>query len=129
MKENAIQEVIELHELFEAWFNGRIPQTSFERLENALHPTFAIVLPDGQLRERSDLLAMLQAGYQGQPGMRVWVENPQFRPVDEGVGLVVYEEWQVVNEETTKRISTAVLQHHPSAPNQVTWLHVHETWF
>ncbi len=42
--------------------------------------------------------------------------------------MVTYEEWQEVQAETTTKLSSVVFRHAPDMPNQVVWLHVHETW-
>ena len=130
MKDICQQEVNDLHQFFEDWFSGAVPQTeeSFSRVQRALSDDFAIVGPNGRLTARDPLLHGLYAAYLGRPNFRIWIENYALQQQIGNIAIVTYEEWQEIDGESTSRLSTAVFQKASSAPNGVQWLHVHEAW-
>jgi hypothetical protein len=124
------REVEELHEFFQKWFNGEVPDTdaSFERFAGVLAPTFHIISPDGTVHDKASTLPVVRGGH-GRGGMRIWIRNYEHRLLIGGsVAMATYEEWQETEEGTRGLLSTALLEQADGTPNGLRWLHVHETW-
>jgi hypothetical protein len=124
------REIHELHQFFQAWFSGSIPQTeaNFARVTAALAPTFGLISPDGTLAEYATVIDWLRGGYGTRPGFRLWVEEVALRHQQGDLILATYVERQQIGEQTNARLSSALFQQDAAAPNGVVWLHVHETW-
>ena len=134
MEQRLSSEVVELHQFFEDWFNGVLPPTdaAFERFSSVLADDFLIISPGGELTEREELLARLEAAHgiwreNRRPG-RIWIENLVVRHQVGDQALVLYEEWQEIEGETRGRLSTALFERRDGLPNDVEWVHVHEVW-
>jgi hypothetical protein len=126
-------EVMELHQFFEDWFQGRTPDTdaAFARLPVALAPEFEMRVPSGHLRKRETLLSQLRAmhgQWAGDPSKRIEVRNIRIRANDGDLVMASYEEWQRVGETEEGRASTVVLRRDARAPNGLSWVWVHESW-
>jgi hypothetical protein len=124
------KEIEELHQFFQDWFNGVLPETEagFAPFPTALGESFTIVSPQGTVADRQQILEMLWAGYGKQVGVRIWIEGVRVSFVGNGVALAMYEEWQenVAREMPAKgRLSSVLFQ---KENDKLTWLHVHETW-
>ncbi|GAB4518067.1 MAG: hypothetical protein OHK0046_25350 [Anaerolineae bacterium] len=123
------QEIIDLHQFFEDWFNARLEQSAFSRFADTMAAHFVIISPGGQLSERPALLDGLRAAYGQRPGLRIWIENIRLRHQQNTLLIVTYEEWQQHNDSPpTARLSTVVFQQEAAMPHGLMWLHVHETW-
>lgn len=128
------QEVRDLHQFFEDWFNATIPPTeeAFQRFESVMAERFMIISPSGERTERDELLDRLRRAHgiwrqNSRPG-RIWIENLQVRHTVGSQAMILYEEWQEIEGESRGRLSTAVLQRAAGTPNGLEWLHVHEVW-
>ncbi len=123
-------EVVGLHDFFEAWLRGSIPADSatFDRFLGVSEPDFAIVGPDGVLNDLEVTAAWIYEAHGARPGVRLWTDNHRLHFADANIAVVTYLEWQERDGATTVRRSTAVFRASPSAPNRVSWLHIHETW-
>ena len=124
------QEVIDLHQFFQDWFRADLPQTEavFARFDEAMHPTFHIIPPSGALVPKEKIVAGLYNGHGQSPEIEIWIEDAQLQFQSDHFLIVTYHELQVNNNQKTDRISTAVFQPDANLPNQLRWLHVHETW-
>ncbi len=131
------QEVLDLHQFFQDWFRGELPQTdeAFDRFSGVMDDSFHIVSPGGRKTAIEPLRAGLRSAFGSwrpasveSEGSRIWIENTQFQALNEDLSLVTYEEWQKNEGPAKGRLSTAVFRRDPEAPNGVRWLHVHETW-
>lgn len=124
-------EIVELHRFFQNWFNGDIPCTdeAFQRMDRVMDDGFTIVMPNGKRIDRDPLLTGLYKAHGGRPGIRIWIEHVRLLMTEGPMAVVEYEEWQQEGETTTARVSTAVFRDEPAAPNGLSWLRVHETWF
>ncbi|MEM7332724.1 MAG: hypothetical protein AAF490_11580 [Chloroflexota bacterium] len=124
------QEVVDLHQFFQEWFRADLPQTktAFSRFAQVMHPTFHIVPPSGSLIPREKIVTGLYEGHGQSPHIKIWIEDAQLQYEGEQFLIVTYHEKQENNGEVTDRLSTAVFQPNPDLPNQLSWLHVHETW-
>jgi hypothetical protein len=134
MEQGCLKEVIELHRFFEEWFNGVLAATEqeFARLKMALGNGFLLISPAGLRNERESLVDGLRAAHgshrlDAHP-FKIWIKNPNFRSVAADVAIVTYEEWQEIDGRTTARLSSALFRRKANNPNDVEWLHVHETW-
>ena len=123
------KEVVELHEFFQQWFTGESPQMkeAFDRFASVLAGDFHIISPDGRIMQRDPILEAVRAAYGSGP-VEIWIKNHVHRLTICDVALVTYEEWQTKGDETRGRLSSALLRVKPGTPNDLQWLHVHETW-
>ena len=124
-----IQEVQELHHFFQQWFAGELPNTedAFGRFSQTLSPNFTIISPSGEITDRTTMEQLLRNAH-GSGTVEIWIEQPQVRELSAGLILVLYEEWQRRDGRKTVRQSSALFRPNPKNPNEVEWLHVHETW-
>ncbi|MFT7485940.1 MAG: hypothetical protein ACI9F9_001792 [Candidatus Paceibacteria bacterium] len=123
-------EVRELHQFFQEWFRGDLPNTSesFARFADVLEEGFQMIVPGGVPCGRAALLERLQAAYGLDLQSKIWVEKIDARALGPDLFLVTYEEWQTRASGDKGRLSSALFRGQPSAPNGVVWLHLHETW-
>jgi len=129
--ENRVQtEIVALHQFFQGWFTGMLPQTAdaFARVADVLHADFAIISPAGKLTARDPLLAGLHDVYGRRTQFRIWIENVRLHHHVDDVLVATYEEWQQDASQTTARLSTVIFHTKLGLPNGLQWLHVHETW-
>jgi len=125
------KEVVELHAFFQQWFAGELPQTdeAFNRFASVIAKSFHIVSPAGRLMHRAAILEAVRSPHNsGGGGVKIWIKNYRRRSTVGEVALVTYEEWQREGDETRGRLSSALFRVKPSTPNDLQWLHVHETW-
>jgi hypothetical protein len=134
MEQRCSDEVVQLHQFFQDWFNGVLPPTdeAFDRFSSVMGERFIIISPSGELTEREELLERLRAAHgiwreMSRPG-RIWIENLQVRHQVGDQVLVLYEEWQEIEGESRGRLSTALFRRREGTPNAVEWIHVHEVW-
>jgi len=131
MTHAAILEVEALHQFFQNWFTGAIPDNDkmFARLCSVMAPGFEMVDPKGRTVDRAALLTAIRpmhGKYRRLP-FRIEIHRPRCRALGMGLILVSYEEWQDTDGEITSRQSTAVLRQVSGKPNGLVWEHVHET--
>ena len=124
------KEIIELHQFFQGWFNGSISDDEkiFDRLTRVLTEGFTIITPVGKLVGREKLISSLKSAYQSRKGLRIWIENVQILHTFGEITIASYEEWQLIDRTVTVRLSSATFKFQPGAPNEIAWMHVHETW-
>ena len=123
------KEVVELHEFFQQWFAGVLPLTdeAFDRFASVMADEFLIVSPTGRIMQRDAILESVRAAY-GSGSIKIWIQNHAHRFTIGEVALVTYEEWQTKGDETRGRLSSSLFRVKPGTPNDLQWLHVHETW-
>ncbi|MBN4055060.1 hypothetical protein JYT15_00975 [Acidimicrobium ferrooxidans] len=126
----AVTEILELHQFFVHWFTGELSDSDadFARIERALAEQFHIISPRGVTDAKPELLRGLRGAHGKNPQFRIWIENCQARFVSETLCLMTYEEWQESAGETSARLSSALFAAAPGCPNELQWLHLHETW-
>ena len=129
MKPNWQKEIEELHIFFERWLSGSIEksQENYARFESVMADSFQIIAPGGNLTKRAHLLDGLYTAHASRPELIIWIKNPGLSFEDSSIIIATYEEWQTFEKETTSRLSSVVFQKNSTAPNQLSWLHVHET--
>ncbi|MFQ5791454.1 MAG: hypothetical protein ACE5JS_02005 [Nitrospinota bacterium] len=134
MQKKCEAEIFELHQFFVEWMTGAQPRTprAFERFDKVISDGFVIISPDGVLTKRAPLCDQLEAAHgvhcEAAKNFRIWIEDYQCRRTEGDICLVTYQEWQQLSGATTGRLSTALFRSCPDTPNEVKWLHVHETW-
>lgn len=132
LEDKCYDEVVGLHQFFEDWFNGMLPNNDagFMRFESVMERDFSMVVPDGSTVPLPQLSERLRSahGVDALSPIRIWIEELSTRELSPQLFLVSYQEWQERNGETTVRISSALLQASLQTPNGLQWLHVHETW-
>ena len=128
------EEVVELHQFIQDWFNAVLPPTeeAFRRFDSVMADRFTIISPEGVLTERDELVDRLRNAHgiwrqNSNPG-RIWIENIQVRHVVGSQALVLYEEWQDIDGEVRGRLSTVILERREGTPNGLEWFHLHEVW-
>jgi hypothetical protein len=124
------EEIVTLHQFFEAWYTGRLPPTeeAFARLEQALAEGFHMITPNGRIWNCREVLDWVHGGHGGRdPSFRIHIRNPVSLAEAGGLVLAAYEEWQESAGELTGRLSTVVFREREEASGGLQWLHVHET--
>jgi hypothetical protein len=123
-------EIIQLHQFFQDWYNNQLTPTdkNFARCENVLAPDFSIIFPDGNMVLCQPLLGKLREAHNSHTRMRIWIENIQVLHQIGDLILATYEEWQEIEGTVTARLSSVLFKEAQSTPNGLLWLHVHETW-
>lgn len=132
MKEQCQKEIEELHQFFEQWYNGVIPcsKDHLTRLENSLSYNFNLITPEGKLFDKETIVDIVKRAYgtRKEHQLIIWTKNFQFKELTPNYMMVIYEEWQKINEIDVGRISTAIFRKNNLINSGVEWLHVHETW-
>lgn len=123
-------EIEALHQFFEDWYAGIVDRAGFERMDRALAPEFEMVTPDGERLARSSVISGVRDSYdRNEPeAFAIDIRNVVMIAAWAEYTTVRYEEWQHDAGETTGRISTVLFQKAPSAPGDLIWLDLHETW-
>ena len=124
------REIEQLHDFFVGWYEGRLDEGEFERMERAMGEGFEMVTPGGERLGREEVLEMVRAGrdQHGDGNFDIEIRNVESVESGPGIRLVRYEEWQRTGEEETGRISTACFRADEDAPGGVVWTDLHETW-
>ncbi|NJN83341.1 MAG: DUF4440 domain-containing protein [Caldilineaceae bacterium] len=130
MIDHCRSEIKQLHRFFEQWFQATIPNTdeAFARLPAVIHPSFALISPEGSRTERQALLTWIRNTHGARPSLRLWTEQIEPVYVETDLALLVYHEWQEGEAARSARISSALFRRAADAPCGVQWVHVHETW-
>lgn len=125
-----IREVIDLHDFFEAWLGGALPENDaeFSRFTAATAPDFTLISTEGEEMAYDAVSTWIRQAHHTRPGFRLWTTDHRIRYSDEQNVLVTYAEWQERDGVTTRRISSAWFTASSAAPNGFLWRHVHETW-
>ena len=116
-------EVRELHSFFERWFAGTADRAELRRLD-VLDDSFHMIGPDGRLHRVGEVRSAIESAY-GRRSVLIEIRNVR---VHRSAPVGTYEEWQTTDGELTGRISSAVMEGDPLAPNGLRWMHLHETW-
>lgn len=122
-------EIRELHDLFTRWYVGIEPNTdeAFARFADVMADDFVMVTPDGRRLDRQEVLGFVRAGA-GSRSLTIETRRHDYRGGAGGMHVMMYEEWQRIDDEETGRYSTAVFRERADTPNGIEWVLVHETW-
>lgn len=126
------REIEELHEWFVDWYTGQVDDEQFEKVENALAPSFEMVDPDGVVHDRGAVVGYVRDLFDTHdPGeFDIEIRNVAVVGRFGGRALVRYEEWQHA-EETSGRLSTVLfVPARESIPEDqpLEWRYLQETW-
>lgn len=129
MTASAIDEVRRFHIFVEQWLSGTSnAETGWRLFEDSLAETFEMVVPQGPSVPREQLLKSFASARGSRPGVRVEIRNERVLYESADLCLVRYEEWQLHEESSNQRVSTALFARSSEAPLGWSWLAVHETW-
>ena len=120
------EEIEELHEFFEAYFLGT--ESSLDRVDRVLSPTFTIVGPHGVESDRAATMQALVEGHGHTTSLRITTTDHRRILADGNVVIASYIEHHELAERSNHRLSTVVFTLDDDAPNGLRWEHVHETW-
>jgi len=130
MLELCRNEIIQLHEFFEDWLNGRIlkDNITLSRVKKVLSDDFEIITPNGNRNTKPELLKNLKKAHGSWSGEKIRIKNINGREFNDTTCLVTYEEWQGRDENPKGRLSSAWFcpTHNDEFPVQ--WMHLHEVW-
>ena len=121
------REILKIHELFQAWYNGTIEQNSLVEIESKLSDSFYIVFPDATKNSKNDLTRMMEKDYGNDTSYRIEIKEIKVNLLTESVYLASYQEWQFWDNEEEPQLklqTTAVLR---EDNNMVEWMAIHET--
>jgi len=123
-------EILRIHEFFEDWLNGRIPNedATLAGVHRVLADDFEIISPNGNRHSKEELLANLGKAHGCWSGERIWIKNISVKQPAGPAVLVTYEEWQGTEHNPKGRLSSAWLQSRNDEEFPVQWLHLHEVW-
>ncbi len=116
-------EIEDLHTFFMNWFNGKLSDEQFIRVEQALDKNFELITPRGEHFRRDEIVDLIRKAKAGDPLRKIWTEFISCKKFGEIV-VALYYEFQDLGDKQTKRLSTAIFSIKPN----LKWLHVHETW-
>lgn len=120
------REIIELHEVFEAYFLGTTNE--LDRVELVLADDFTFIGPDANSADRAGTLAAISAGHAHTTSLTIRTVGHRLL-VDSGDVIVAeYIEEHELADRTNRRLSTVVFTESADAPNGLVWRRVHETW-
>jgi hypothetical protein len=132
LRENAEREVREFHEFIERWLAGRSDSDAYDRARAVLPDDFEIVSPSGERRDGEQVRSDLRAGHgsatDSEPPLQIRVTDLRTRVEDENGCLLTYEEWQRRDGDWKGRTSSVLFRPVDDTPNDVEWVHLHETW-
>jgi len=121
------REVVELHEVFEAYFLGTMAN-DLSRVEAALAPEFSMVAPSGDEVNRTEIMEYLQAAYGTLAQFKIWIEDVRVQFQSDELVLASYIEAQSSSDGETRRRSSVMFRRDAGGPNGLRWLRLHETW-
>ncbi len=124
-------EIKRLHEFFEGWFQGTLPEAALSQiLAPALHLDFEYIQPAGTVLTRQVLLEGIANGHGTNPDFRIEIREPRLLGhwPDAGLILAGYVEAQFGARNTIPadnlRRSTALFERNR---DRLVWRHAHET--
>jgi hypothetical protein len=87
-----------------------------------------LITTGGKILGHEQLIDWIYNAHGSEPGFALWVEAISLRGTFGSMALLTYKEWQGRTEGRNVRMSTALFEEYPDAPNGVRWLHVHESF-
>ena len=120
------EEIDELHQFFEGYFLGT--ESSLDRVDAVLSPTFTIVGPHGVESDRPETMQALADGHAHTASLRIATSDHRLLLAEGNVVVASYIEHHQLRDRSNHRRSTVVFTIDEDAPNGLRWEHVHETW-
>lgn len=103
------REIRSLHRFFQAWYHGELPRDRFDRVADALAPSFSRITPAGTVQPREAVLAGIREEYDQQT-TEITVQAVRMIDRTDRRALVRYEERQTPG---TDRLSTVLFGPRP----------------
>lgn len=121
-------EVVELHEYFENYLNGKIPADQTSRMHEVLADAFTIVDPSGAISDKASTIGAISGQHGQLAGLKMWITDLEL--IAEAGDLVVgrYVEHQEFGGDRNRRLSSVVFRAASQTPNGLQWTALHETW-
>lgn len=120
--------LIELHQLFIAWYRGDGEQDVLEaKITAFLDPSFQMVFPDATVVSREELLSMMVRDYGNTDDYIIELHDISVQAVDLTVFVAQYQEWQYWGGDVAPKVmlqSSAVVKW---VDSHLTVCHIHET--
>lgn len=134
LSQYAGQEILDAYALMESWSNGTLEKNdaNLAPYADVLTHGFQILDPSGAVMNRSRALNVLRESHgrsKGEDGTlgQIRIENMALRFIVDSVVTYTFDEIHTVRGQTRKIKTTAVLQLRYGLPNNVQWLHVHQS--
>lgn len=119
-------EIIQLHEVFEAYFLGTTDDLT--RVEAALAADFTFVATDADTTDRDGTLAAITGAHAHTDSLTIRTVDHKLVLGADGILVAEYVEEHVLTDRTNSRRATVVFSTDPDGPNGLRWRRVHETW-
>jgi hypothetical protein len=127
LEQAALREIEALHARFARWLGQGVGDLS--HAEATLAPSFRMITPDGALRDRDAVIALLrQARGRFGSDFSIEIDEAAARAIGDDHVLASYVERQQRAGIVNTRRSSALFHADPAAPCGVVWLHLQETW-
>jgi len=123
-----LDEIVQLHDFFEAYFLGTVPESDLSRMDGVLAEGFTHLGPHGAVTDRSETLAAVRAGYAHTKQLKITITEPTLLSGSEDLLVCRYIENHELTAGTNHRWSTVAFEKDPTTPNGLSWVTVHETW-
>lgn len=120
------REIIELHDVFEAYFLGHHDDVT--RVEAVLADDFTFVGPDASSTDRAGTLAAIVAGHNHTASLEIRTVDHELVLESGGIICAQYIEEHHLADRVNRRLTTAIFSESVNAPNGLMWRRVHETW-
>lgn len=123
---DVVAEIERVHDFFVGWFAGDTSR-HLDEFISTLGPDFYIIGPDARVRNRSEIIALVEAGF-GRRTVAIRIVNAIVRSQESGVVFATYEEHQTAPDASTARRSSVAMTPDPMATHGWRWIAVSETW-
>ena len=123
---DVVAEIERVHAFFVAWFAGDASR-GLDEFTSTLGPGFYIVGPDSTIRNRSEIIGLVEAGF-GRRTVAIRIANASVRSQVGEVVFATYEEHQTQRDVSTARRSSVAMTPDPAASHGWRWIAVSETW-
>ena len=100
-------EIIQLHEFFEAYFLGTVPEDDLSRMDAALSPGFTHLGPHGEVTDRAGTIAAVRAGYAHTQSLEITITEASLLAESDGLIVCRYVENHALTAGSNHRWSTA----------------------
>lgn len=128
MNKHIENEIIEVHRLFQGWYNGTIEKAELDTsIGSRLSEQFYIVFPDATKNTKNQLLDMMRNDYDNDKTYRIEIKDLEIDLLSDALFLASYQEWQYWDDESEPKLklqSTSILR---LLGEKSEWLAIHET--
>lgn len=125
------KEIVQIHQYFEDWYNGSSAEDYIEfdlNVSNRFCDNFKIVMPDGTLYQRNEILKVIKDGYGTGDNFQIEIKMISTEAIKEDLFLVLYEEWHSESgKDRAGRIAAVILKKNDECVLGYEWIHCHES--